>query len=638
MAQIERPPADPRIRSTDTSTGRFPPTHRARGLAPSLIAAAVTVSSLAALFLFPYVTRHYRYPLGWDAAATVRQVRAVSFDGLDRIGGIRAGAPLLLATLSRATGRNAFTLVSIVPALLAAIGGLGAAAMTRAALRVTAPWVPVIGFLTWAAFGGNGMMNLHLDNLLNSALTLAAFGALLAFAAHGRGLAATAVLLAGAGLAHWPFFAVAVAVYLVAVAGFVLPSIRSPEARRLGYRLLAPVAASGIFVAATFLAIPASGWLGARLGALSSSLRQRFLEGLHETHRYWAMPLAAAGAYGVARTPAPPAKPQARRLFLLLMGAWALVTLLGGLAQWAGIPTAGGRLLLYLFPVTILAATFVWWVAGWLAERGPGLVWRGLAIAVTFAAVAGFGAMTASWRSTQRPWIDPSLVQQVTRSAAYLGAARIPLDRPVVYLLGASLKSRPSIQVVRAALPPERSVRAFQTYSAPLDYLAGGVSPSDTSLPGRPEQRIVLVVQGLGPKGFRSAARAFPERVVAPGVLVLQGPLPAGPLPALVPPVAETRARALVWISATVLAILYLAGGGWSLALLPNDWVLRVALAPALGCAAVTLVAFGWDRVGLPLTGRWPLAPLVITALGGWALAASIRPRPAAGPANDPGE
>src|SRR5207244_3220059 len=175
-----------------------------------LAAAGLPIGAICALFLFPYLFRHYRYPLGWDAPATVRRAGSLARDGLDRIGAIRAGEPLLLNALAQATRQNMFTLVAIVPAVLAGVAGLAAAA-----------------------------------------------------------------------LAHWPFFAFAGAVYLVALAGYLAPSVRSPGWAAPASRLAAPIAVSGAFVALTFLGLPPGGWLGARLGALNQSLRRRLLDRLH---------------------------------------------------------------------------------------------------------------------------------------------------------------------------------------------------------------------------------------------------------------------------------------------------------------------------------------------------------------------
>ena len=634
MARLERLPADPPA-SPATGTTAL---DRQRQLLAALAAAGLTIGAICALFLFPYLFRHYRYPLGWDAPATVRRAESLARDGLDRIGAIRAGEPLLLNALAQATRQNMFTLVAIVPAVLAGVAGLAAAAMVRSAFGISPIWVPVIGILSWAAFGGNGMMNLHLDNVVNAALTLAAFAAVLAFVAEGRGLVAATLLFAAAGLAHWPFFAFAGAVYLVALAGYLAPSVRSPGWAAPASRLAAPIAVSGAFVALTFLGLPPGGWLGARLGALNQSLRRRLLDRLHETRFYFALPFGLAGAAGAVaaasepKVPGPPsARPPARRFFLWLMAAWMACTVIGVVAQWAGLPTAGGRLLLYLFPVTILTGVLAWELHRRMANRSPRPASAAATAVVVVALVGGFGALTAAWRWPQRPWIDPLAARQIASSGAYL--ERVP-NRPVVYVLGKSISGRPAIQTVRAVLPADIGSRAVQYYGTPADYLAGKRSARGAGrLPQPASSRVVILIQRLGPRGFASARASNPERVVAPGVLVLQGPLPAPIAPADAP-IANTGLGGLVLVSALVAVVLFLAGGGWSFLLLPPDPVVRIALAPALGMAVATLAALGWGRAGFALSGAEPLVPLGLAGGIGWAVfaATSLRRARPTGP------
>ena len=87
--------------------------------------------------------------------------------------------------------------------------------------------------------------------------------------------------------------------------------MRTSGPRAAASPLLVPAAASGVFVGLTFLAVPPSGFLGARLGALNASLRERLLQRLHETRFYFALPFAAAGAYAAARGPVPASPPRA---------------------------------------------------------------------------------------------------------------------------------------------------------------------------------------------------------------------------------------------------------------------------------------------------------------------------------------
>jgi hypothetical protein len=77
--------------------------------------------------------------------------------------------------------------------------------------------------------------------------------------------------------------------------------------------------------------------------------------------------------------------------------------------------------------------------------------------------------------------------------------------------------------------------------------------------------------------------------------------------------------------------VLFAAGFGWSLALLPADPILRTTLAPALGAGMTTLAALAWAVARLPFSSPWTAGPLVLTGLAGWALAVvmgSSRPSP----------
>jgi hypothetical protein len=309
------------------------------------------------------------------------------------------------------------------------------------------------------------------------------------------------------------------------------------------------------------------------------------------------------------------------------MASWSVLTVAGVTAQWAGIPTAGGRLLLYVFPITVLVGVLAWRAAEGPPGRTakPDRVVAGLVVVA--ALTAGFGAVTVAWRARQHPWIDPKTASQITASAAYLRG--LGGDSPVVFVIGRSLSGKPSIQVVRAVLPPSLAVRAVQYFGTPAGFLSGAPPELGNVLPPSPRSDdIAISLQGLGPKAYRSAVATDPGSVIAPGVAVVQGPSPAGPLAPLRTPEGNTGRAGLVTVPLLVLGVLVLAGGGWSLTLLPPDPVVRVGLAPALGIAVISLATLAWDRLGLPLTGDLPLIPLVLSSAGGWLAALWLRLRP----------
>lgn len=583
---------------------------------PSLnawVAGLVTMAAVAALFLLDPVVRGFRYPVGWDAPYYVWRTAAVPVDGLARLGAVRSGSALLFAQLMRATGQNAFTIVSVLPPILAGVVALAAAAMLRSALGTGAWWTPVVGWLTWAGFGRVGILNGHFDQLLNAALVMGALAAAVAFAAGGKGPVAVGVLLAGAGLAEWPFWAFGVAILVLGLAVFAWPALRGGDSvRPLAAPLLAAAGASAVFTGLTFLVHPPGGRIGPALSrpSLRRLLRRRFLARVRDPLRYIAFLLAGAGGVAAAREPvALPGASRARRLFVSLMIAWVAVTVVAGIAQAAGLPVAGARLTSYLFAVPILAAVLVWWLARWLAARRPGPAGLAAAIIVVLAAVGGFGAMAWVTGRTRIPYFERAGVRQAAAAGAYVG--RFASDRQVAYLVvnpnGDGTTGGRWWHVTQAALPPEVVPRAERFVGPPGEFLSE--HPDATA----------IVLERYNRKGFREALADGSGMTVAPGVVALNGPPGRGP--PTVAPQADLRARTLAWLLPALVAMLFAVGSGWSVALLPGDAVVRMGLAPALGAAVLSLGALGWERLGLGFSTWEALVVAAIAASAGWVAA-----------------
>src|SRR6266700_3088772 len=507
---------------------------------------AATFVALGVLFLFPYLQRHFRYPIGWGAPGYVAKAADVKGNGLVLSGTIRVGGSLLLAVLMSATGQSAFTLVAIVPAMLTAIAGLGAVAMVRGPFEMRPIWVPVIAFLAWAGFVRNYILNFHLDNLVNASLVLPAFAAAIVFASRRKGALAATILFMAAGLAHWPFFAFAIVVFVLALAGYIWLPVGASRAGWPGRLkemapLLAAAGVSGGFVLLTLLAVPPTGWRGARVGKISLKLRARFTATLRDPATYYSMPLGVVGAIVAIRSSSPAHGDRAgRRLFLCLMAAWVSATVAGGLAQLLSISTAGERLILFFFPMTILSGLVVWWAARWLGShpaRGAG---RAAGIVLVAGAVAILGGLTAKWWAGVRPAIDARTVQEATFAGEYLD--QTARGRQAVFILTESIRT-PAWQSIAAALPPDEHARTFPYYGSLAHFLIGRPSKRVFSIPPPPALSfgpsqsslrpgaVAIVIERFNARVFRKVGSRSPERVIASGVLIARGPLPRLPLP-----------------------------------------------------------------------------------------------------------
>ena len=591
-------------------------------------AVLLTFIALGVLILARYRLHHYSYPVGWDSPYYAWRAGAVTVDGLERIGTIRAGSPLFVGLMMQVTGQNAFTMVPVAMAVLAGIVALGNAAMARAALAIPAVWIPVIGVVSWVAFGHIGMIGGHLDNVLNAAFVTSGFAAAVAFAGYGRGAVAAALLFMASALAEWPFYLLAMAVFVLALGLFAWPALRSPARRQdllapVG-RLLLAVVASATFTGLTFLSRPPDGSLGLRaFGAqFRATVRERFFQRLRDNTRYYAFPLAAAGALLAGRSSVPPGHNPARRLFLSMMAAWLLVTVGASIAQIFDLPVAGARLLNYFFAVPLLTGIFLWELARILAARYRTLgVTIGALIAA--AAIVGFGFLAWQGETGRKPSISPIAVREVAAAGDY--ATRFAPSRPLVFLL---LKGDFAWRVVQASLPPEvvpRTSRFTGTFAqfeaeASADGQGGGVGSG--SGPGRP---VAMVVQRYNHAGYEAALRTEGWVRVSPGVAVLSGTVPDSRL-GVSPPRGNLGAPSATWIVLALVAVLSVVGGGWSAALLPPDRILRVVLSPGIGAAMITLAALAWDRVGLGFSRESVWALVAATALTGWVAAGWLRP------------
>ncbi|MDP8956619.1 MAG: hypothetical protein M3N24_06650 [Actinomycetota bacterium] len=570
---------------------------------------------MAVFFLLPYFRRDLRYPLGWDSPFYIWRSQLVPLVGLDQNGVVRSGSPLLLAVLSRLTGQSAWTLVAVVPAILAGVASLGGAAMARVALGLPVRWIPVIGIVMWLGFGYAGMVWEQFDNVHNAALVLAGFAAALCAVAAGRGSLGAGILFLAAGLAHWQFYLFAMAIFVVAVLLWAWREVDTSGAdRKLFGRmgsLLAAAGGSAALVGVGFMLTPFSPLVGPRFAGLGDLLRERFLRRAAEPGRYLAVPLAVGGAVLTYRSSSPSSARPARNLFLWLAAVWAGLTVLGAVAQAFGAPTAGLRLLHYFFPMTILAGVFVW-NASEQAARGASSRDATIVTAALVVVVLGaFGTFAVSQQYRVRSWVEVEAVQQAVTAADYTGS-EVPARQRVSYIV----ESRDSLTFARwrntilSSIPPSEAIRSDVTQvdrGASLDVHAGAV----------------IAIAQYAPRTIRDAARQQRGTFVGNGVVVLRGP--SFPSVIKTPPSPDVATSAALPVAGLIAVLFFLSGAGWAWVLLPPDAPSRILLSPAFGIAALVLATLVWERLGLSLAGWMIAVPGAVAAGAGWVLAAVRR-------------
>src|SRR5439155_3950064 len=415
---------------------------------------------------------------------------------------VRAGSPLLVGVLMRVSGQNGFTVVAVAMAVGAAIVALGAGAMSRAALGVSAGWMVVIGVFSWVAFGHIGMIpGGHLDNVLNAAFVISAFAAAVSFAGDRKGAVAMAVLFSAGAVAEWPFSVLAAAIFFLGLVLFAWPALRkSGEARSDVFSVVRPLAlalvASAIFAGLTVLARP-GGRLLHHFGQQGRMvIKERFIQRLRDPSRWYAVPPALVGGVLAARVPVKARREPGRRLFVGLLVAWVVVTVLTSAAQVLDLPVAGGRLLNYLFAIPLLAGVFFWALTRALSWRwGQTGMLLGALIAVGTA--VGFGSVAWQWQIDRPPSIGPAAGRQAAAAGQYASATHP--EGEVIFVQEAR---RHTWEELQASLPPDVVPRVKQFSGAPSDVESHTFE--SRSGPSGGEQ-LAFVLRAYNRAGYRDA-------------------------------------------------------------------------------------------------------------------------------------
>jgi hypothetical protein len=592
-----------------------------RERAASLAAVALAIVVVLIVQLRPYAGRP-RPPVSYDSYYYVWRTRLLAAEG---VGPARTLPPVVHANLDRpgfpAVGSllassieiDPFSFMIVVRAVAALAIGAAAGAIAVGLLRHP-PWsiaVMILALGTSAAVTGTAIASL--ENLLAD-VPLMAVAAAVPLAVSGRAAtAATALLIAAAGVLHWVFatlfLGLIVAAWLVSRIGGDRVRQRWATGDRRAWSRVAIAAVAGLALAA--LLLPG---LPQALPPLTGSLGNVHRLGLYQIPIL--LPLAiAGGVLALRHTDAP------GRSALLILALWA-----------ASVPVAVA--LSGLLPEQLKLFRIAAFALGIPALMGLGLVVLGRIATdrgrAPGAAALAAGACAVVLAIAAAPQVGPyndraaaklaDRFQQARTAAAYLAAAAP--QRTVVFLVD----SRPWMidRVFRAAMPASTIARMHVYVGGEADLRAGRPS-SDRFTPGAeavsrswwtlawPDPPAVLradpvliavpAKQGAGPAGGTA---------LGAGLSLLHGPPPPQPLRSS--PARVSWPAAVGW-TAAVLVVLVAVGLPWSRALFTADRLTAIALSPALGTAILAIAGTAVARTGLAL-GDWVGRFTLLVSLG----------------------
>ncbi|MGZ8604443.1 MAG: hypothetical protein ACXWX9_06755 [Actinomycetota bacterium] len=564
--------------------------------------------ALLAWFAWPFLAHGHRFPLGPDAPVYLWWTRLAGEEGLSVVGG-RAGAPALTLVVDGALGRSVVQAVAGLEIALGVALGLAAAALVRAR-RAPAGWALA------ALLAGTFAVHLsagYLANLLEAVAFLAAAVALASATSRARWVAVGS--LAAAGLAHPLFFLVGAGVLALTAA---LTWRRAPdEAARIGGVLLAGGAVAGAGLLALLagpdpLAADTSRDAFLRRAGLAGELRGAYLDrfvGRWARYVQWAsVPLAAFAIR------------EDEGFVGRFLRAWAIATVLGVVVGLATGWFPPDRFVTFGFVVPILAALGVVRLGRSLPSR------RALALAVvaglTLAMLAG---AFIAWNRQ-----EPFLSEDEVRAAAVAGATDAGEGTPLVFLVnepgpGMSFLATRAANVIRASVPADR----IRDVLVLVPRTRGDVGDERRALQRISARDVRDAEDAAGRPATVFVLRPFDELDSPGDAVVIDPALEADDPDAPLRPASPASIAASGVLALTLLA---LAGYGWA-RLVTSDRVAAAAVAPALGAAALVLVAVGAERLGFPIgggAGAWAVSALA----GGCGYVAwrVLERRPAPGP------
>jgi hypothetical protein len=611
-----------------------------------LVYGAVAVGIMG-MYLAVYAGRHLEVPIGWDTSEYLWRTYLAQDIGVHRLADAipqlatplsgRPAFPVIVASLSSLLGASPFTIGFVLSSVMAAVIGLAAAAFVGSTKRSTVPELAAVAIaVALSPFVVRLMQpEAYMDSMFAAAVVLAASVAVVLALERWGAMVSAVVLLGAAAVVHWSFFEVYAAVLLL-TAAFLLP--RSWTAWRAGRtsvvgsasaRVLGVVIGGAALGGAMIYGVLGSPAPRPRLDI--AEFRKKLRGDLRKYFLPFTLPAAAVGAASMA-VESRGDKQEARRASaaLLLLLAWCGVVGAGYVAMvFLGFHIPAHRFLSFALALPILGILAVLWAARWVARWA-----RPLGVALVVAAIAA-GSFSAYNRWLHgNPWTDAGKIRDAELAAAYLDAAGAASSRPVVFLVNTTDWNGVSLMgdSMRLGLPPERMPHAVLFVGSPDDYLRG--EPADTPLARRyfravervsDQNPIALITPAFSHRDFGRWAREHPEKIFSSRVGVVGGPAP--PPGSFVearslngPPVGRINPVRLGILAVGTLLAIFAIGLGWAMALL-GRWLMPrhvIAVAPALGIAALVVGGTFLDRVGVRLVGAPGAAAAVAVAAAGW--------------------
>jgi hypothetical protein len=595
-----------------------------RLLSALVVAACLTIPS--AVFLARYLEADARVaPAGSDTPQHVWRSNVVAELGLRALPAYagsaqalntnadRPGLPILLSILSSVTGAEPRDLVYVLPAAAAA-----AIAMAAAALAGSLPWMPWWGIaLAGVAAGASVQVALaangYLDELLVLPLVAGAAGAALRAAAGGPGRALGALCLLAAWLVHWQFAAVFTGLLVVLALGCVTSSIRE---RRDGRPLLETASArvvvtagSGAGFGLAALLVGASGGLRLPTGLVRGSVERH----LAEQVSLYRFPSGAAAAGVGAVALASDRDPHARRAAWLLV-PWALLPAAAALLYLIGRTVPVQRSLSFAIAIPLLGAIGGVAVARWLSERSR-IAAAVVAIVIALAVTGSVALAWTAWR-TREPWSPDRRLAEFQALGRYLTGAGRPAVIVVDRTSGHGGRSDehfgtvPVLRRIRAELPARLALRTTVYLGDPDRLLAGEPTITGSSTFDRLSRETwrsvrpllrgdpVIVILRSQFRDFDRAVHAHPAWGTVGWAAIVAGPSPSAALERpRVPDLPASGELILRW--AASLAVITLAGVGWTARLAGGSPAMRIATAPATGLALIVIAGLVAERIAV---------------------------------------